>query len=111
NVVQATPSACLKYRVDGWFLAYGHEIYRECVIMTYLVTTLSRVAGCNPWVVYAFGEFEVAEKMGYAWRYYTDQNGLVKELRSPAAVAECVAADLALGAKYDRLMKDGQRSD
>lgn len=64
------------------------------------------VAGCNPWVVYAFGEFEVAEKMGYAWRYYTDQNGLVKELRSPAAVAECVAADLALGAKYDRLMKD-----
>ncbi|MHB1075401.1 GGDEF domain-containing protein, partial [Thiobacillus sp.] len=40
-VVQATPSACLKYRVDGWFLAYGHEIYRECVIMTYLVTTLS----------------------------------------------------------------------
>lgn len=59
-----------------------------------------------PWVVYAFGEFEVAEKMGYAWRYYTDQNGLVKELRSPTTVAECVAADLALGAKYDRLMKD-----
>ena len=57
-----------------------------------------------PWVVYVVGEFDVAENVGYAWRYYTDQNGLANELHSPTAVAECVAANLALGAKYDRLM-------
>lgn len=54
-----------------------------------------------PWVVYAVGEFDVAEKAGYAWRYYTDQNGLVNELRSPTAVAGCVAGV----AEDDRLIE------
>lgn len=44
-----------------------------------------------PWVVYAFGEFDAAEKIGYARLYYTDRQGLIDDLRSPAAVAECVA--------------------
>lgn len=49
-----------------------------------------------PWVVYAVGEFDVAEKVGYAWRYYTDRQVLIDELRSPAAVAQCVVYDRAV---------------
>jgi len=58
-----------------------------------------------PWVVYAFGEFDVDEKVGYAWLYYTDRQGLIDELRSPAAVAGC-ASTTASDAMLDRIVAE-----
>lgn len=64
-----------------------------------------------PWVVYAFGEFDVDEKVGYARLYYTDRQGLIDELRSPAAVAECVADSRNLDQVMDYYDKRQRRGD